>query len=166
MKLKFLGTALSLTTALLLGACGNNDTTASTESPSEAKSSSASSSPDQGKKEETKEAKPNPAPNPAGQYVAFADWQADPASYENAHTVLFFNASWCPTCKEMRDWLASNDVPDGLTLVNVDYDAETELKQQYGVTVQHTFVEIDPDGAELKKWTGSVTGEDLLAEIA
>ncbi len=54
-------------------------------------------------------------------------------------------------------------MPDGLTVVKVDYDTETDLRQQYGVTQQHTFVQVDESGAELAKWTGSADGAAILA---
>ena len=42
--------------------------------------------------------------------------------------------------------------------------AETDLRKQYGITQQHTFVQVDPDGGELATWTGSITGAENKAE--
>jgi hypothetical protein len=46
--------------------------------------------------------------------------------------------------------------------VLVDFDSESDLKRQYGITVQHTFVQIDTDGSELAKWSGSLTAQEIV----
>ena len=56
---------------------------------------------------------------------------------------------------------AMDNLPTGLTIVSVDYDSSDDVKRQYGVTTQHTFVQIDADGNELAKWTGSTTAEQI-----
>jgi thiol-disulfide isomerase/thioredoxin len=83
--------------------------------------------------------------------------------YSAGDVVLFFNAEWCSTCKEARDNIQADlaGIPTGLTIVTVDYDTAEDLKRQYGVTVQHTFVQVDPEGNELAKWSGSVTAEEI-----
>lgn len=68
--------------------------------------------------------------------------------------VLFFNASWCPTCKAADKEFKSSKIPDGVTILSVDYDLNTELRKKYGVTYQHTFVQIDGKGEIVKKWSG------------
>jgi thiol-disulfide isomerase/thioredoxin len=68
--------------------------------------------------------------------------------------VLFFHASWCPKCRD-TDSSAKSGMPSGLTLVKVDYDSATKLRQQYGVTLQHSFVQIDENANSLKKWVGT-----------
>ena len=40
----------------------------------------------------------------------------------------------------------------------------TTLKKEYGVTVQHTYVQVDESGDELAKFTGSISGEDIAAQ--
>jgi len=41
---------------------------------------------------------------------------------------------------------------------------KTGLRKEYGVTTQHTFVQVDPSGAEIAKWTGSEGGAEILAK--
>jgi hypothetical protein len=53
-------------------------------------------------------------------------------------------------------------IPSDLTIVLVDFDSESDLKRQYGITVQHTFVQIDTDGSELAKWSGSLTAQEIV----
>ena len=61
--------------------------------------------------------------------------------------VLFFHAPWCPFCKAANTEFMSraNEIPSGVTVLKTDYDSNSELKQKYGVTYQHTFVQIDND---------------------
>lgn len=49
--------------------------------------------------------------------------------------------------------------------MKVNYDNSKELKTKYGVTYQHTLVQVDKDGKLLKKWAGSPTLSDLVSEI-
>jgi thiol-disulfide isomerase/thioredoxin len=102
-------------------------------------------------------------PSGPGSYVTFADYEADPAAYADTDVVLFFNADWCSTCKIARDNIQSDlaAIPSGLTIVVVDFDTANDLRQKYGVTVQHTFVQVDADGNELAKWSGSVTADEI-----
>lgn len=78
-------------------------------------------------------------------------------------TVLFFKADWCPTCRaadrDIRDKL--DQIPNDVTILQVDFDNERELKQEYGVVGQHTFVVIDSDGNEVNKWIGGGLSEIL-----
>ena len=78
------------------------------------------------------------------------------AMAQKGKTVLFFHASWCPTCRTADADIVKNvaTIPAGATILKVDYDKEVALKQKYGVTNQHTFVEIDASGNLVEKWSG------------
>ncbi len=104
----------------------------------------------------------------AGAYITLADFEANPDTYAAGDIVLFFNASWCSTCKEARDNFEAEAgaIPAGLTIVKVDFDDSDELRQKYGVTIQHTFVQVDADGNELAKWNGSVTVDEIAEQTA
>ena len=100
-----------------------------------------------------------------GAWIDQAAYDADPARYHGSgDVVLFFSASWCPTCQASIKSLDADGVPAGLTVVKVDYDRANELKKEYGVTVQHTYVQVDEAGDELTKFTGSISGEDIAAQ--
>jgi len=102
-----------------------------------------------------------------GAWVDQAAYEADAAKFHKAgDVVLFFNASWCPTCKATVESLDSAGVPAGLTVVSVDYDKATDLKKQYGVTVQHTFVQVDEQGNQLAKFSGAPSGEAIASQTA
>lgn len=73
--------------------------------------------------------------------------------------VLFFHATWCPTCKVANADLEKNIgmLPEDVVVFKTDYDSQAELKKKYGITYQHTFVLVDEAGAELMKWNGGDT---------
>lgn len=100
-----------------------------------------------------------------GSYVAYS---ADMiAMATTGDVVLFFHASWCPSCRALNSDIEKNvsAIPTGVTILKTDYDKETELKKKYGVTIQHTLVQVDKDGNMIKKWSGSSELENLLAQI-
>ncbi|WP_158279415.1 TlpA family protein disulfide reductase [Falsochrobactrum shanghaiense] len=76
-------------------------------------------------------------------------------------TVVFFFATWCPNCiltlTELQEkW---NEIDPDLTLVIADYDRETALKAEYGVTYQDSFVLLDRDAKSVRLWNaGGVKG--------
>lgn len=98
-----------------------------------------------------------------GSYLTFKDYEASKERFADADVVLFFNANWCSTCKIARDNIESNleSIPSNLAIVVVDFDNEIDLRKKYGVTIQHTFVQIDKDGNLLAKWAGSTTAEEI-----
>ena len=83
------------------------------------------------------------------------------------NVVLFFRASWCSTCISVDKDIKANlkSIPGNLTILDVNYDNSTELKKKYGVTFQHTFVQVDSQGNLIKKWSGSPTLAALVAEV-
>jgi thiol-disulfide isomerase/thioredoxin len=100
-----------------------------------------------------------------GSYEAYS---ADKiARAETGDVVLFFHASWCPSCRSLNSDIESNvtSIPEGVSILKVDYDKETVLKKKYGVTYQHTLVQVDKDGNLIKKWSGSPKLSSLVSEI-
>lgn len=82
-------------------------------------------------------------------------------------TVLFFRAYWCGACADAAAHIADEAAkgPADLVVLEVDYDDSAELKRKYGVTLQHTFVQVGPDGEELGQWTGFGTLAELYAAL-
>lgn len=158
---RILITGASAALLAVLAACGGGETSTGTATPA---APPASASADV----MTPKAKPS-APEPvlpAGAFVDYADYTADPEAYAAGDVVLFFNATWCPTCQEATKNLQGADFPEGLTVVSVDYDSNLDLRKKYGVTTQHTFVQVDPDGEQVKKFTGSTTIPQIQGELA
>jgi thiol-disulfide isomerase/thioredoxin len=102
----------------------------------------------------------------AGNYITYDSYEAAASQYAESNVVLFFNAAWCSTCKVARDnFEASLDqIPSDLTVVVVDFDDSSELRKKYGVTVQHTFVQIDSQGEPVKKWSGSTSFDQIVEQ--
>jgi thiol-disulfide isomerase/thioredoxin len=102
----------------------------------------------------------------SGSYEPFAPSKIALAS-ASRDVVLFFRASWCPTCKAVDTDIKAHlkDIPENLILLNVDYDNSTDLKKKYGVTYQHTFVQVDSQGNLIHKWSGSQNLAALVAEV-
>jgi thiol-disulfide isomerase/thioredoxin len=109
--------------------------------------------------------KPEGAMMAKGSYEAYAPEKL--AKAKEGDVVLFFRASWCPTCRALDADIKANlgSIPAGVTILDVNYDDSTPLKQKYGVTYQHTFVQVDADGAQLAKWSKSPTLAALLSEV-
>lgn len=101
----------------------------------------------------------------AGAYEDYADSKL--AWAKEGKVILFFKASWCPTCQAVdTDILAHlGNIPNKTSILKVDYDTSAELKKKYGVTYQHTFVQVDANGTMIKKWSGSPTLTAITAEI-
>ncbi|HLB50907.1 MAG TPA: thioredoxin family protein [Patescibacteria group bacterium] len=89
------------------------------------------------------------------------------AQATSGDVVLFFKASWCPTCRALDADIMKNlsAIPSSLLILTVNYDTATDLRKKYGVTTQHTLVQVDASGAQLKKWQGSLTLNDLVAQV-
>ena len=90
----------------------------------------------------------------AGAYVEYSDTAiADAAGTR----LLFFHAPWCPQCRAVEEDILTSGVPDGVTIIKVDYDSNQALRQQYGVTLQTTFVEVDAAGAPVETFVAYET---------
>ena len=156
--------ALALLLGLTLSGCASDGTAtepAPTSQSAAAQEPSASATARRGQSATAED----DAATAQGAWIDQAAYEADAAAFHEAgDVVLFFNASWCPTCKATVESLDADGVPAGLTVVSVDYDAATDLKKQYGVTVQHTFVQVDEQGNELAKFSGSPSGQAIAAQ--
>ncbi len=101
----------------------------------------------------------------AGQYMAYDASKLAMAA--QGPVVLFFHAPWCPTCKAADTDINANvaAIPAETTILKVDYDTNPELKKKYGVTYQHTFVQVNAEGTMIKKWSGGNTLASITAQI-
>jgi len=118
------------------------------------------------KKDETSMMEKTDTMMKAGSYEAYTPEKVALASATH-DVVLFFRASWCPTCRAVDADIKANlsKIPSSLAILDVNYDNSTALKQKYGVTYQHTFVQVDKDGNMIKKWSGSPTLSSLVSEV-
>lgn len=86
--------------------------------------------------------------------------------------VLFFYADWCPICRPADADFQTNEnqIPSDVTVIRVNYNDtktdqdEKDLATEYGVTYQHTFVQIDSAGKAVTTWNGGQLDE-LVSNI-
>ncbi len=106
----------------------------------------------------------------ASKYVLYTKEVLDQAN--SKRRVLFFYASWCPTCvpADANLKLSLDKIPEDVAVIRVNYNdsdtdqEEKDLARKYGITYQHTFVQIDKEGNEVTKWNGGQISE-LLSNI-
>lgn len=107
--------------------------------------------------------------NPASQsqnYVEYTPTIVRELTNQNKKVVLFFHATWCPTCKAANEDILSrlSEIPENIVIVKTDYDTYPELKEQYNITYQHTFVQVDSDGNQIIIWNGGDLDE-IIAKV-
>lgn len=89
----------------------------------------------------------------SGEIIHFMDIDDAKMHAHNNPTVLFFYADWCPTCRaELKKIESGQSILKNITVIIVNYDKSKELKRKYGVTYQHTYVQIDRDGESIALW--------------
>lgn len=79
--------------------------------------------------------------------------------------LLHFHAGWCPTCVKQEKVLNSLEKTadlKGITLLKVDYDAETALKKELKVVTQSTFIAFS-GGQETGRFVGKTSEPDIRA---
>lgn len=100
-----------------------------------------------------------------GTYTTYSEAALAKATEEGDDIVLFFHAKWCPTCRQLERNLNAGSIPSDITILQLDYDTEDDFKQKYGVTFQHTLVQIDGNGNQIDKWAGSYDIKEIQAEL-
>lgn len=106
----------------------------------------------------------------ASRYVDYSKTALD--SSTSKRRVLYFYATWCPTCKVANtDFQTNTDkIPEDVIVIRTNYNdsdtdqEEKDLARKYGITYQHTFVQIDGQGNELTTWNGGQL-EELLENV-
>ena len=106
----------------------------------------------------------------SSRYVEYSKTVLDQAA--DKRRVLYFYATWCPSCKVANEDFTANQnkIPQDVVVIRTNYNdpntdqEEKDLARKYGITYQHTFVQIDARGNEITKWNGGQTDE-LVANI-
>lgn len=90
--------------------------------------------------------------SPEAQPGLYTDYSEEAVATTSGTKLLFFHASWCTQCRQVESSIAADGIPAGVTVFKVDYDSNQALRQQYGVTLQTTFVKIDDDGNKIDSY--------------
>lgn len=96
-----------------------------------------------------------------GEYV---DYREGIIAETSGTTLLFFHAPWCPQCRALESDIKAKGIPEGVTIIKVDYDSNQTLRQEYGVTIQTTVVRVDKDGKLVEKFVAY--DEPSMAAVA
>jgi len=97
-----------------------------------------------------------------GEYL---DYSSDNLANSKGNTVLFFHATWCPSCAAIEKEIIKWELPSDLTILKVDYDKYNDLKKKYEVLTQTTFVQVDNEWNMIKKWVWAKDIADIESRI-
>jgi len=101
----------------------------------------------------------------AASYVEYSDGKRN--DYQGTKPfAIFFHASWCPICRSIENEIKENldTYPDGILILEADYDTETALREEFGVTRQYWFVIFDTEG-EVVFSNNLFNATDVIEEI-
>ena len=91
----------------------------------------------------------------AGGKVAFTTLDDAAMLAKSGPAVLFFYADWCPVCRgDIRQIDSGLHKLGNISVVVVDYDRAADLRKKFGITYQHTYVQIDMTGEKIALWSG------------
>lgn len=135
--------ALLVGALALTGCAGQATDAAASGQAAETAMPGASASPSEMAEDGDAAASAAPEAPAEGAYLDYTDGIIEQTAGPKA---LFFHATWCPKCRQLDEELRAEGAPDGLTVFKVDYDSRTDLRQQYGVTLQTTIVFVDDAG--------------------
>ena len=160
---------IAVVAVVWFGGCTRSQNSATSESVLQ-KDSQNSMEKTEAPEQEAMEKKVGEAMMADSRYVEYSTGALEKAATNRR--VLFFFASWCPTCAPADASFTQNarNIPEDLVLIRVNYNdpdtdqEEKDLAKKYGITYQHTFVQIDSTGKEVTKWNGGKIDE-LLSNI-
>jgi thiol-disulfide isomerase/thioredoxin len=98
----------------------------------------------------------------------FNQAQFDRLNADGKPSIVYFHATWCPTCKVQQpivDRLAASPEMKDVTIFVADYDKEVALKREMKVTQQSTFV-VFKGGHEVVRSTGQTREQDIRITFA
>lgn len=150
MKIKnILFITIILISSLALGGCFHNQQQQLTPDKSTQTTQSGKSG---GSQNETVQ----PAVNTLQNYVEYTPTIVVESAGQGKKVVLFFHAPWCPYCKAAEADILNriDEIPENIIIVKTDYDTYSDLKKKYGITYQHTFVQVDAQGNQITIWNG------------
>lgn len=98
-----------------------------------------------------------------GQYLKYTQARLEHAKEE--FIVLFFHANWCPSCKAFEEKVLSEDIPENIKILKVNFDTNGELRKKYNILTQTSFVLVDNDGELRKRWVWGQGIDDVVEKL-
>ncbi len=83
---------------------------------------------------------------------------------EEEFIVLFFHASWCPICRAFEEKVLTQEIPENMVILKVDFDTNLELRKKYNILTQTSFVLIDNEWNLKKRWIWGKSIEDVIEQ--
>lgn len=116
---------------------------------------------------EQKDLAPTDTPQAIADGGVYLPYTPTAMAQARGNVVLFFYANWSPAANDVQKNITDNadSIPSDLTILKVNFDDAGELKAQYGVTEQTTFVQVTNTGELIKKWRGANTLADIVAQV-
>lgn len=108
-------------------------------------------------------------------YADFTREAFDMARSEGKTVLIYFEANWCPICREQKPvnesafakLMDDNDVM--VFVANFNDSEETAddkaIQGELGVVYQHTFIFFKPSGEISYRYTGPMSEEEILSRI-
>ena len=105
---------------------------------------------------------------PTENLVNYSDVTLASATEKWDKVVVFFGASRCPGCVAFEENIAQNAdlIPEWVTFMAADFDADVAAKEKYGVEKKHTTVYLSAEWEVIKVNSGKEYNiQDMLAEL-
>lgn len=81
--------------------------------------------------------------------------------------IIKINAMWCPGCLISKNiWNEIEDLYPNNEYINLDYDMDEEIVEQYNVGDILPVVIIEKDDNEIKRIIGEKTKKEILEELS
>ncbi len=104
------------------------------------------------KDKEEKEEEVSPPAQTEKQPGVYTNYTEGAVATTKGTKLLFFHAPWCPQCRQIEASIQADGIPSGVTVFKIDYDSNQKLREQYGVTIQTTFVKVDDNGNKIASY--------------
>jgi thiol:disulfide interchange protein len=98
----------------------------------------------------------------------YQDYSAEAfQAVEGKNVLLNFHADWCGSCVNLEKDLQAHltELPEDLVIFRVDFDNAADLRKEYAIRYQNSFVLLDKHKKVKKRFAGVITYNKLMAQI-